>query len=89
MSFLAQLVALVEASLVASLILGWAHRGDMTPCAALEALDMLEPLFFLLQLELFFIGATIFKMSHFMALEAHEMRELLLFLLLHLSFISS
>ena len=28
-------------------------------------------------------------MSHFMALEAHEMRELLLFLLLHLSFISS
>ena len=28
-------------------------------------------------------------MSHFMALEAHEMREFLLFLLLHLSFISS
>ena len=28
-------------------------------------------------------------MSHFMAFEAHEMRELLLFLLLHLSFISS
>ena len=28
-------------------------------------------------------------MSHFMALEAYEMRELLLFLLLHLSFISS
>ena len=35
----------------------------MTPCAALEALDMLEPLFFFLQLELFFIGATICKMS--------------------------
>ena len=28
-------------------------------------------------------------MSHFMALEAQEMRELLLFLFLHLSFISS
>ena len=28
-------------------------------------------------------------MSHFMALEAHEMRELLFFLLLHFSFISS
>ena len=28
-------------------------------------------------------------MSHFMVLEAHEMRELLLFLLLHFSFISS
>ena len=28
-------------------------------------------------------------MSHFMAFEAHEMREPLLFLLLHLSFISS
>ena len=28
-------------------------------------------------------------MSHFMALEAHEMRELLLFLLLYFSFISS
>ena len=28
-------------------------------------------------------------MFHFMALEAHEMRELLLFLLLHFSFISS
>jgi hypothetical protein len=40
-------------------LLGWAHRGEMTPCATLEALDMLEPLFFLLQLELFFIGATI------------------------------
>jgi hypothetical protein len=61
----------------------------MTPCAALEALDMLEPLFFFLQLELFFVGATICKMSHFMTFEAHEMRELHLFLLLHLSFISS
>jgi hypothetical protein len=60
----------------------------MTPCAALEALDMLEPFFFL-QLELFFVGATICKMSHFMTFEAHEMRELILFLLLHLSFISS
>jgi hypothetical protein len=61
----------------------------MTPCVALEALNMLEPLLFFLQLELFFIGATICKMSHFIAFEAHKMRELLLFLLLHLSFISS
>jgi hypothetical protein len=50
---------------------------------------MLEPLFFLLQLELFSLGQPFCKMSHFMAFEAHEMRELLLFLLLHLSFISS
>ena len=57
----------------------------MTPSAALEALHMLEPLFFFLQLELFFIGATICKMSHFMAFEAYEMRETLLFLLLYLS----
>ena len=70
-------------------LLGWAHRGEMNPCATLEALDMLKPLFFLLQLELFFIGVTICKMSHLMTFEAHEMRELLLFLLLHLSFISS
>jgi hypothetical protein len=61
----------------------------MIPCVALEAFDMLEPLFFFLQLMLLFIGASICKMSHFMAFEAHEIRELLLFLLLHLSFISS
>ena len=57
----------------------------MTPCAAFEALDMLEPLLFFLQLELFFIGATICKMSHIMAFEAHKMREPLFLLLLHLS----
>jgi hypothetical protein len=61
----------------------------MTPSETLEALDMLEPLFFFLQLELFFIRATICKMSHFMAFKAHKIRELLLFLFLHLSFISS
>jgi hypothetical protein len=61
----------------------------MTPCVPLEALDMVEPLFFFLQLEFFFVGATICKMSYFMAFEAHKMREYLLFLLLHLSFISS
>ena len=61
----------------------------MTPSAALETLHMLEPLFFFYQLELLFVGATICKMSHFMVFEAHEMRELLLLLLLHLSFISS
>ena len=70
-------------------LLGWAHRGEMTPCATFEALDMLESLFFFLQLEHFFIWTTICKMSHFMAFEAHEMRELLLFLLLHLSTTSS
>jgi hypothetical protein len=58
----------------------------VTPCAALEALDMLEPLFFFLQLELFYVWALIIKMTHFMALVAHEMRELLSFLLLHLLF---
>jgi hypothetical protein len=46
----------------------------MTPSAALEALDMLDPLFLILQLELFLVGATICKMSNFMAFEAHEMR---------------
>ena len=61
MPSLAQLVALVEV-LVAS------------PSAALEAFDMFKLLFFLLQLELFFVGATIYKMSHLMALKAHEMR---------------
>ena len=55
----------------------------MTPSAALEAFDMFKLLFFLLQLELFFIGATICKMSHLMALEAHEMRELHFFLLFY------
>jgi hypothetical protein len=33
------------------------------------------------------MGVT--KMSHFMAFKAHKMRELLLFLLLNLSFVSS
>jgi hypothetical protein len=46
----------------------------MTPSAALEALDMLDPLFLILQLELFLVRATICKMSNFMAFEAHEMR---------------
>jgi hypothetical protein len=46
----------------------------VTPSATLEAFTMLEPLFFFLQLELFLVGATICKMSHFMAFEAHEMR---------------
>jgi hypothetical protein len=55
-------------------LLGWAHWGEMTPSAVLEALDMLEPLFLFLQLELFLVRATICKMSHFMAFEAHEMR---------------
>ena len=35
---------------------------------ALEAFDMFKLLFFLLQLELFFVGATICKMSHLMAI---------------------
>ena len=55
--------------------------------AALEAFDIFKLLFFLLQLELFFIGATICNMSHLMALKAHEMRELHFFLLLHLPII--
>ena len=59
----------------------------MTPSAALEAFDMFKLLFFLLQLELFFVGATICKMSHLMALKVHEMRELYFFLFLHLSII--
>jgi hypothetical protein len=46
----------------------------MTLRAAVEALDMLQPLFFFLQLELFFIGATICKISYFMAFEVYEMR---------------
>jgi hypothetical protein len=50
----------------------------MTPYVALEALDMLKPLFFFLQLELLKVRATLFKMSHFMAFVAHEMRVLLL-----------
>jgi len=53
----------------------------MTPTAALEALDMLEPLFFFHLLELLFVWATISKISHFMAPIAHEMRKLPLFLL--------
>jgi len=58
----------------------------MTSSAVLEAFDILEPLFFLYILELLFVRATICKMSHFMALIAHEKRELLSFLLLHLLF---
>ena len=50
----------------------------MTPCAALEAFDMLEPLFFFLQLELLKVRATLLKMSHFVAFVAHGMRELFL-----------
>jgi len=53
----------------------------MTPSAALEALDMLEPIFFFHLLELFFVWGSISKMSHFMAPIAHEMRKLPLFLL--------
>jgi hypothetical protein len=44
----------------------------VTPSAALEALDMLEPFFFLLELELFLVGETICKMPHLIAFEAHE-----------------
>jgi len=53
----------------------------MTPSAALEALDMLEPLFFFHLLELLNVWATIGKMSHFMVPIAHEMRKLPIFLL--------
>ena len=59
----------------------------MTPSASLEAFDMFKSLFFLLQLEFFFVGATVGKMSHLMSLKAHEMRELHFFLLLHLPII--
>ena len=59
----------------------------MTPSAVLEVFDMVKLLFFLLQLEFFFVGATVGKMSHLMSLKAHEMRELHFFLLLHLSII--
>ena len=58
----------------------------MTPCAALEALSMLEPLFFFLLLELLYVRALIMKMTHYMASVAHEMRELLMSFLLHLPF---
>ena len=61
----------------------------MTPSAALEALDMLEPLFFFHLLELLNVWATISKMSHFMAPIAHEIRELLSFLFLHLPILFS
>ena len=53
---------------------------------ALDALDKLEPLFFLHLLELLNVRALIMKMTHFMALVAHEMRELLSCFLLHLLF---
>ena len=56
----------------------------MTPSEALEALDMLEPLFFLHLLELLNVRALIMKMTHFMASVAHEMRDLLSCFLLHL-----
>ena len=60
----------------------------MTPSAALEALDMLEPIFFLHLLELLNVRALIMKMTHFMASIAHEMRKLLTCFLLHLLFLS-
>jgi len=44
----------------------------MTPIMILEALDMLEPLFFFLEFEFFFVGTCVCKMSQFMAHEAHE-----------------
>jgi hypothetical protein len=50
------------------------------------ALDMLEPLFFFLLLELLYVMALIMKMTHFMASVAHEMREILSCFLLHLLF---
>jgi len=61
----------------------------MTPTAALEALDMLYPLFFFHLLELLFVWSTICKMTHFMAPIAHEMRKLLSFLFLHLPILFS
>ena len=48
----------------------------MTLSAALEALHMLEPLFFFYLLELLNVKATIYKVSSFMTLVAHVMREL-------------
>ena len=57
----------------------------MTPSAALEALDMLEPLFFYL-LELLIVKATICKVPRFMTPVAHGMRELSLLYFLNLSF---
>ena len=56
----------------------------MIPSAALEALNMLEPLFFLHLLELLNVWATICKMSRFMTPVAHGVRQLQLLLLLHL-----
>ena len=47
----------------------------MTLSATLEALHMLEPLFFLHLLELN-VWATIYKMSRFMTSVAHGVREL-------------
>ena len=67
-------------------LLGWAHRGEVTPCTTLEAFDILEPLFFFLLLGLLLVRALIMKMTHFMASVAHEMRELLSCFLLHLLF---
>ena len=58
----------------------------MTPSAALEALHMLEPLFFFYLLKLLNVRALIMKMTHFMASIAHEMRKLLTCFLLHLLF---
>ena len=54
----------------------------MTPSAALEALDMLEPLFFFYLFELLNVRAAICKVSRSVA---HGMRELSLLKLLHLS----
>jgi len=61
----------------------------MTPSAALEAFDMLKPLFFFHLLELLNIWATICKVSRFTALIAHGMRKLLLMELLYPLFLLS
>ena len=76
MSSFAQLVALVEDLLVASPIAWLGTLSKVTPSAAVEALHMLEPLFFFYLLELVNIRATICKVSHFMTPVAHGMREL-------------
>jgi len=55
----------------------------MTPSVALEAFDMLKPLFFFHLLELLNIWATICKVSRFMAPIAHGMRKHLLMELLY------
>jgi len=61
----------------------------MTLSAALEAFEMLEPLFFFHLLELLNIWATISMVSRSMAMIAHGMRKLLLVDLLYLLFLLS